>query len=216
MLTTRVGGPADAPAVARLWTVANVARQAHLGLPLGPVAGAASLPAAEDRVRERLAGPGAVLILAADPLAADPLAADPLAADPLAADPLAADPLEDDPLEDDPLEDDPFEDGGEPVAMALVVQALALDGASTEPLPGLAHVSMVAVHPDRWGRHLGGVVMARAQLEARHAGYTRAQLWTHETNHRAQRLYERLGWTPSGRTTLDERGERIRHYTLDL
>ena len=100
--------------------------------------------------------------------------------------------------------------------MALVVQALAGDGAGTDPLPGVAHLSMVAVHPDHWGRHLGAAVMARAQLEARHAGYTRAQLWTQKTNVRARRLYERLGWTPSGRTTTDERGEEIRHYTRDL
>ncbi|WP_327002053.1 GNAT family N-acetyltransferase [Dactylosporangium sp. NBC_01737] len=184
MLTTRVGGPADAAAVARLWTVANVARQAHLGLPLGPVAGAVSLTAAEDRVRGRLAGPGAVLILGFAREASG------------SAPGSAAD--------------------GEPAAMALVVQALTDDGAGTDPLPGLAHVSMVAVHPDQWGRRLGGVVMQRAQVEARHAGYTRAQLWTHETNHRAQRLYERLGWALSGRTTADEHGEQIRHYTRDL
>ncbi|GAA3220164.1 GNAT family N-acetyltransferase [Dactylosporangium siamense] len=176
MLTTRVGGLADAPATARLWTAANIARRAHLGLPLGPVAGAPSPPVAEDRVRDRLATPGTVLILAQDD---------------------SATPVD-------------------PVAMALVVQALDQDGAGPDPLPGVAHVSMVAVHPDRWGQHLGGLVMQRAHTEAGHAGYTRAQLWTHESNHRAQRLYERLGWTPSGRTTTDDHGEQIRHYTRDL
>ncbi len=178
VLTTRVGGPADVPAIARLWTVANVARKAHLGLPLGPVAGAGSLPAAEDRIRERLSAPGTVLVVG------------------FAAELTGA--------------------AAEPAAMALVVQALAQDGAVPDPLPGVAHVSMVAVHPDHWGRHLGGAVLQRAHVEARHAGYARAQLWTHDTNHRAQRLYERLGWTPSGRTNIDERGERIRHYTRDL
>lgn len=174
MLTTRVGGLADVPAIARLWTAANVARQAHLGLPLGPIAGAGSLPAAEDRIRDRLTGTGAVLVLG-----------------------FTA-------------------EYSELAAMVLVVQALAQDGAVTDPLPGVAHVTMVAVHPDHWGRQFGGAVMQRAHLEARHAGYTRAQLWTHESNHRAQRLYERLGWTPSGRTTIDEHGEAIRHYTRDL
>jgi hypothetical protein len=38
-LTTRAGCLADAAAVARLWTAANVARRAEIGLPLGPVAG---------------------------------------------------------------------------------------------------------------------------------------------------------------------------------
>jgi GNAT superfamily N-acetyltransferase len=108
------------------------------------------------------------------------------------------------------------EDAGDPVAMALVLQALARDGASRDPLPGLAHVSMVAVRPDRWGQRLGAVVMDWAHLQARNHGYTRAQLWTHETNRRAQRLYERLGWTASGRTKIDDRGEQIRHYARDL
>jgi GNAT superfamily N-acetyltransferase len=108
------------------------------------------------------------------------------------------------------------EDAGDPVAMALVVQAFARDGASRDPLPGLAHVSMVAVRPDRWGQRLGAVVMDWAQLQARNRGYTRARLWTHETNRRAQRLYERLGWTASGRTKIDDHGEQIRHYARDL
>jgi GNAT superfamily N-acetyltransferase len=108
------------------------------------------------------------------------------------------------------------EDAGEPVAMALVVQALAQDGASPDPVPGLAHVTMVAVDPGRWGQQLGAVVVDQAESEARDRGYVQAQLWTHESNRRAQRLYERLGWTASGRTKIDDHGEPIRHYTRDL
>jgi ribosomal protein S18 acetylase RimI-like enzyme len=102
------------------------------------------------------------------------------------------------------------------LAMALVLQALAQDGASRDPLPGLAHLSMIAVHPDRWGQGLGALVLDLAQLNARKRGFTRAQLWTHETNRRAQRLYERLGWAASGRTKIDDHGERIRHYVREL
>lgn len=108
------------------------------------------------------------------------------------------------------------EDDGELVAMAFVLQALAQDGASRDPLPGLAHVSMIAVHPDRWGQRLGALVMDRTQLEARERGFSRAQLWTHATNRRAQRLYERLGWTASGRTKVDDHGDRILHYVREL
>ena len=108
------------------------------------------------------------------------------------------------------------EEDGELVAMALVLQALDHDGAGADPLPGLAHVSMVAVRPDRWGRGLGAQVLGMAQLEARQRGFTRAQLWTHETNRRAQRLYERLGWQASGRTKIDDFGEQIRHYAREL
>jgi ribosomal protein S18 acetylase RimI-like enzyme len=159
---------ADAAAIARLWTAANVARRAETGLPLGPVAGGDD---AERQIHRRLADPGAFVILA---------------------------------------------DDGEPVAMALIMQALDQDGASPDPLPGLAHVSMVAVHPDRWGRGLGALVLTAAQHEAQERGYARAQLWTHETNYRAQRLYERLGWVASGRTKIDDNGEPIRHYVCGL
>jgi ribosomal protein S18 acetylase RimI-like enzyme len=108
------------------------------------------------------------------------------------------------------------EDDGELVAMALVLQALAQDGASRDLVPGLAHVSMVAVHPDRWGRGLGALVVDQARLEAKERGFSQAQLWTHASNRRAQRLYERLGWTASGRTKIDDFGERIRHYVREL
>lgn len=50
----------------------------------------------------------------------------------------------------------------------------------------------LAVHPDAWGRGLGAAAVGRA----REAGATR--LWCLVDNHRAQRLYERLGWRPTG------------------
>jgi GNAT superfamily N-acetyltransferase len=171
VLTTRTAGPADVPAIARLWTAANLARRAALGLPLGPVAGA-EIAEAEQQIRHRLSGRGSFAVLA--------------------------------------------EDDGNPVAMALALQALAQDGASPDPVPGLVHVSMVAVHPDRWGQRLGATVLERLQAGARDRGFARAQLWTHETNRRAQRLYERLGWTASGRTKVDDHGEQIRHYVREL
>ena len=108
------------------------------------------------------------------------------------------------------------EENGELVAMALVLQALEHDGLGPQPSPGLAHVSMVAVRPDRWGRGLGAVVLEAAQRRARERGFVRAQLWTHETNRRGRRLYERLGWTASGRTKIDDHGEPIRHYVHEL
>jgi GNAT superfamily N-acetyltransferase len=154
-----------------LWTAANTARQAEVGLPLGPVAGS-GVADAEQQVRLRLADPAGFGLL--------------------------------------------VEDDGDPVAMALVLQALAQDGASQEPLPGVAHVSMVAVRPDRWGQGLGALLLAQVELNARKRGFVRAQLWTHETNRRAQRLYERRGWVASGRTKIDDHGVRIRQYVREL
>ncbi len=54
----------------------------------------------------------------------------------------------------------------------------------------------LAVHPDAWGRGLGseGLARAVAAIQPR-----RAVLWVLEANHRARALYERLGWTETGR-----------------
>jgi GNAT superfamily N-acetyltransferase len=107
-------------------------------------------------------------------------------------------------------------EGEEVVAVALAMDAIEDDGRGTEPVPGLMHVSTVAVLPERWGQRLGEIVLEDVLDEGRHRGYVRAQLWTHESNRGAQRLYERTGWTPSGRTIIDDRGEPIRHYVVDL
>ena len=105
--------------------------------------------------------------------------------------------------------------GDQPAAMTVVVQGRADDGASDDPEPGLAHVTMVAVRPDLWGRRYGEGVLRHAVERAARLGYRRAQLWTPASNRRARSLYERLGWTLSGRERQTEDGELI-HYELDL
>lgn len=57
----------------------------------------------------------------------------------------------------------------------------------------------LAVHPDHWGCGLGreGVELAEAAIRA--VGRT-PTLWVLRENHRARRLYERLGWEPTGET----------------
>jgi GNAT superfamily N-acetyltransferase len=107
-------------------------------------------------------------------------------------------------------------DRDEVIAVAMAMDAIEDDGRGTESVPGLMHVSTVAVVPQRWGQRRGQLVLKAVLDEGRRRGYARAQLWTHETNRGAQRLYERNGWTRSGRTMIDERGEPIRHYVLDL
>jgi ribosomal protein S18 acetylase RimI-like enzyme len=103
------------------------------------------------------------------------------------------------------------DDGGRVVGMALGMQGLADDGAGP-PVPGLCHLAMVFVAPDRWGEGIGGRVVDRVLAEARSRGYRHAQLWTHADNARAQRLYERRGFRRSGRAKDDDFGEPIVHY----
>ena len=93
------------------------------------------------------------------------------------------------------------------VGMAIGVQARTDDGAGPGAIPGLLHVSLVAVVPTAWGRRLASRMLMTLLDDARLVGFTSAQLWTHESNARAIALYERLGFARSGRTKLDIHGE---------
>lgn len=107
------------------------------------------------------------------------------------------------------------EQRGAVVGMALSLPARAEDGAGAT-VPGLCHIAMVFVAPGHWGRGLGGRIVDAVLERARERGYARAQLWTHATNARAQRLYERRGFARSGREKMDDAEERIWHYGREL
>lgn len=59
----------------------------------------------------------------------------------------------------------------------------------------------LAVRPGLWGRGLASAAMAEVLKGLAACGTTEAELWCLEENHRARRLYDRLGWAP----TPDER-----------
>ena len=101
------------------------------------------------------------------------------------------------------------------VGMASGLSGRADDG--TGPVvPGLCHLGMVFVEPLRWGEGIGHALVAAAVDQAAGLGYRRVQLWTHESNERAQRLYRAHGFAPSGRTMTDDHGELIGHWIRDL
>lgn len=102
------------------------------------------------------------------------------------------------------------------MAAAVAMPARADDARSPHNVPGLAHISSVVTHPDRWGQGLGGRVVRAALLQAVRRGYARAQLWTHSTNAAASHLYEREGFARTGRERPDDLGEQIVHYVRDL
>jgi ribosomal protein S18 acetylase RimI-like enzyme len=105
------------------------------------------------------------------------------------------------------------DDAGRLVGMALGMQARDDDGAGP-PIPGLCHISLVFVHPDRWGQGNGKMLVRHLLAEASVRGYASYQLWTHADNQRAQRLYEGLGFRRSGREKDDDLGERTVHYAM--
>jgi ribosomal protein S18 acetylase RimI-like enzyme len=103
------------------------------------------------------------------------------------------------------------DDGGTIVGMALAQVGRADEGMG-EPVPGLCFVAMAYVTPDRWGQGIGGRLLEAVLAEASARGYDRAHLWTHATNRRAQRLYERHGFRRTGREMIDAQGERNVQY----
>jgi GNAT superfamily N-acetyltransferase len=56
----------------------------------------------------------------------------------------------------------------------------------------------LAVHPDHWGTGLAVEAVRLAVAGIRASGAT-PTLWVLAANQRARRLYERLGWEPTGR-----------------
>lgn len=107
-------------------------------------------------------------------------------------------------------------EGAELLSMATAMPARADDARSDLNVPGLAHISSVATSPDAWGRGLAGHCVAAVMSQATRRGYARVQLWTHETNVRSRPLYDRLGFTLSGRRQVDDDGEEIVHYLREL
>jgi GNAT superfamily N-acetyltransferase len=92
------------------------------------------------------------------------------------------------------------DEGDEDHAIAGVV-AFAQGTVSREdrtPVRGLAHVSAVFVHPDRWRQGIARTLLDAAEDAMRAAGLNRAQLWTIEGSP-AERLYAALGWRRDGR-----------------
>jgi GNAT superfamily N-acetyltransferase len=80
-------------------------------------------------------------------------------------------------------------------------------------IPGRCHLSLVFVAPDRWGEGIGGRLVDAALDQARSTGYSRMQLYTHESNRRAQALYTSRGFRHDGLVKDDDFGERIGRWS---
>lgn len=98
------------------------------------------------------------------------------------------------------------------VGMALAEPGRDQDG-SGQPLPKICHISMIFVHPDHWGERIGQHLLDAIAEHAARRGQTELQLWTGRSNQRAQRLYQRAGFLPSGRTEQLDTGEAVIHLT---
>ncbi len=104
-------------------------------------------------------------------------------------------------------------DGGRPAVVGTILGVQGLDQDGLGPaVPGLVHICLLSVAPDRWGQHIGRLLVEQMLLRAAAQGYRRAQLWTHADNLRANRLYKAMGFRRSGRVRVDDWGELLVHY----
>ncbi|WP_442802359.1 GNAT family N-acetyltransferase [Streptomyces sp. CMB-StM0423] len=76
----------------------------------------------------------------------------------------------------------------------------------------LCHISMVFVHPNHGGRRLGLLLLEGISGARQQTGILTPPGMTGKSNDRAQHLYRRAGFTPSGRTLLLDSGEPVFHF----
>lgn len=84
------------------------------------------------------------------------------------------------------------------------------------PVPGLLHIALVVVDPDRWGEGVGRLLVREVLDRAPALGHRRAQLWAHADNARTHRLCRAAGFRRTGRARIDAWGELVVQYGLSL
>lgn len=73
----------------------------------------------------------------------------------------------------------------------------------------LGHVFSLYVDPAASGAGVGRALLARACAELASAGFSRATLWVFEANARAIRFYRQAGWSPTGRTRVEDEWQAV-------
>jgi len=81
---------------------------------------------------------------------------------------------------------------------------------------GIAIVSWVAVDPGHWGLGIATRLLEDLLDLLSAKQFRRVILWTHQDNVRAQRMYERLGFTLTPEQMKDSTGALIIQYGRDL
>jgi GNAT superfamily N-acetyltransferase len=103
------------------------------------------------------------------------------------------------------------------VVGAASITAARTEGGRGAPIPGVAHVGRMFVHPDCWALGVGSALLLEAVAEMRQRGYRIAQLYTGAGNSRSCRFYERHGWKLSrGDAERQHEGIAVVRYTVEL
>ncbi len=193
-----VRAAADVEAAVAMWTLSHVVRRNGRPLPEAHI----------DLARKRMSVPGALLLLArADEGGGAGVSVGP-GASPA---PAPEAPVPGGAAGAGPDAGADAQPPGVVVGTILGVPGLDRDGAGP-PVPGLLHISLLSVAPDRWGQRIGRMLVDQVLARASTRGYEQAQLWTHADNLRANRLYKSMGFRRSGRVKIDDWGELLVHY----
>lgn len=196
-VTVREAAAADLDAAVALWTFSHVVRRNGRPLPEAHIAS----------VHERMASPEALVLLAHD-------SADQNGQESVREAGRGPDSGEHD-EEPDKDPDKESEHNSGIIGTIMGVQGRDEDG-SGPPVSGLIHISLLSVAPDRWGQHIGRLLVEETIKRAVARGFDQAQLWTHADNLRANRLYKAMGFRRSGRVKVDDWGELLVHYRRAL
>jgi GNAT superfamily N-acetyltransferase len=70
-------------------------------------------------------------------------------------------------------------------------------------VPGYGELAAIHVDPDCWGRGVGVALLASARALLLDSGFQQAILWVLVGNVRAERFYEKDGWTQDGTRRTD-------------
>lgn len=86
----------------------------------------------------------------------------------------------------------------DPVGSCLVHWGGPVDDRVRQQLPNAVEITSLHVTPAARGRGAGRALIAEAERQAAHRGYARMGVGVADENREARRLYERLGYAPSG------------------
>lgn len=76
-------------------------------------------------------------------------------------------------------------------------------GPSRRQEPAVGEIYAIYLRPEVWRQGLGSRLMAAAVGRLTEIGYRTATLWVVDTNDRARRFYEAMGWEDTGRHKID-------------
>ena len=108
-------------------------------------------------------------------------------------------------------------DDGTPVGMAALMPSRENQGTG-DPIPGVCHLGLLFVAPERWGEAIGAFLLDAVIADASGRGFDRLDLVTHDDNERAHRLYrsrgfERTGWSSA---SFDPANGMVSEWARDL